>query len=84
MLGLFRLATPDDSLLIVRMMFPRLDLPSCMRKINMNLRRRPSNGVGNEKNKPFRISQERKFTKLTQLFQLGIPGPASDGCLSPS
>ena len=84
MLGLFRLASPDDSLLIVGMMFPRLDLPSCMRKINMNLGRRPTDGIGNEKNKTFRISQERKFAKLTKLLQLRILGPASNRCLSPS
>lgn len=84
MLDLFRLATPDDTLLVVRMMFPRLNLPSCMRKINMNLRRRPTNGIGNKKNKSFRISQERKLSKLTQLFQLRILRPASDRCLPQS
>lgn len=81
MLDLFRLATPDDPLLVVRMMLPRLDLPSCMRKINMNLRRRPTNSISDEKNKAFRISQESKFAKLTQLFQFRILGPASNRCL---
>jgi hypothetical protein len=64
------------------MVLARVNLPTSMRKVDMDFRLSPTNRVGYKKHKTLGIGKERKLAELAELFQLWIFGPATNRGLS--
>lgn len=63
-------------------MLARVNLPSSMRNVNMNLCLRPAHGISHKKHKAFSIREKNMTTKLSQFLQLWVLGPVTERSLS--
>ncbi|KAF5239911.1 hypothetical protein FAUST_4680 [Fusarium austroamericanum] len=76
------LPSPDNPLLEVSMMLARVNLPSSMRNVNMNLCLRPAHGISHKKHKAFSIREKNITTKLSQFLHLRVLGPVTERSLA--